>query len=113
MTAQYYIAVVHAFVCAGEHKHHRTKPRKKPAQRRGGQSSGKGSGGKSNIHCHALSDNSQIEVFIFDFFRCGMQANKTLTNLNLKSNKLGPEGGIAIAKSLEVNLPFSVLSLSL
>jgi hypothetical protein len=41
-----------------------------------------------------------------------MQANKTLTNLNLERNKLGPEGGIAIAKSLEVNLLFSVASRS-
>jgi hypothetical protein len=42
-----------------------------------------------------------------------MQTNKTLTNLNLGSNDLGPEGGIAIAKSLEVNLPYSMLSRSL
>jgi hypothetical protein len=31
-----------------------------------------------------------------------MQVNKTLTSLNLRDNKLGPEGGVAIAKSLEV-----------
>jgi hypothetical protein len=34
--SQYYIVVVHAFFCAGEHKHHRTKPRIQPARRRGG-----------------------------------------------------------------------------
>ena len=35
-----------------------------------------------------------------------MQINKTLTSLDLYGNDLGPEGGKAVAKSLEVNLHF-------
>jgi hypothetical protein len=35
-----------------------------------------------------------------------MQVNKTLTKLDLEDNKLGPEGGKAIAKSLQVTFPF-------
>jgi Ran GTPase-activating protein (RanGAP) involved in mRNA processing and transport len=42
-----------------------------------------------------------------------MQVNTSLTDLNLYGNDLGPEGGKAIAKSLEVDLPiFNVTSLS-
>jgi hypothetical protein len=43
-----------------------------------------------------------------------MQVNTTLTTLIVYTNKLGPEGGKAIAKSLEVDLPiFNVVALSL
>jgi hypothetical protein len=61
-----------------------------------------------------LSDTGQIEVLIFCFFfRYGMQTNKTLTELNLENNDLGPEGGKAIATSLQVTFPFLLLALSL
>ena len=53
--SQYYIAMCMHFFCAGEHKHQRTRPQIQRARRRGGQSSGKGSGGKSNLHCHRSS----------------------------------------------------------
>ena len=42
-----------------------------------------------------------------------MQTNKTLTNLNLESNNLGPEGGKAFAKMLEVSLSISSSPLSM
>jgi hypothetical protein len=38
-----------------------------------------------------------------------MQRNSTLTNLNLEGNNLGPEGGKAIAKSLEVIINFTII----
>jgi hypothetical protein len=43
-------------------------------------------------------------VFVFFSRDCcfPMQVNKTLASLNLYDNELGPEGGKAIAKSLEV-----------
>ena len=43
-------------------------------------------------------------VFVFFSRACcfPMQVNKTLTSLNLWSNELGPEGGKALGKSLEV-----------
>jgi hypothetical protein len=42
-----------------------------------------------------------------------MQVNTSLTDLNLSWNKLNPEGGKAIAKSLEVDLPMFNDNLSL
>ena len=54
----------------------------------------------SQFRCHRLSHDKQIDVFVF-FFSL-MQANKSLVNLNLEHNNLGPEGGKALAKSLEV-----------
>jgi hypothetical protein len=38
-----------------------------------------------------------------------MQVNKTLTSLDLRYNKLGPQGGKAIAQSLEVTFHFQSL----
>jgi hypothetical protein len=40
-----------------------------------------------------------------------MQVNKTLTSLNLCCNQLDPEGGKALAKSLEVIFLFSMSAL--
>ena len=40
-----------------------------------------------------------------------MQVNTTLTELNLQRNNLGPEGGKAIAKSLQVTFPFLLSAL--
>jgi hypothetical protein len=46
-----------------------------------------------------LSLFSMTSKSIFHFF---LQVNTSLTNLNLNENWMGPEAGIAIAKSLEV-----------
>jgi hypothetical protein len=39
-----------------------------------------------------------------------MQVNKTIAELNLTDNELGPEGGKAIATSLQVTFPFLLLA---
>jgi hypothetical protein len=39
------------------------------------------------------------------------QVNNTLTDLDIRKNELGPEGGKAIAKSLEVSFPLSMSAL--
>jgi hypothetical protein len=53
-------------------------------------------------------------VFVFFSRACcfPMQVNKTLTNLNLEYNKLGPQGGKAIAQSLEVTFHVQCHTLS-
>ena len=58
----------------------------------------------------ALSHNDEIN---FLRFLSMMQVNKTITELNLKNNELGPEGGKAIATSLQVTFPFLLLALSI
>jgi hypothetical protein len=55
-------------------------------------------------------------VFVFFSRACcfPMQVNKTLTSLNLRNNyKLGPQGGKAIAQSLEVTFHVQCHNLSL
>jgi hypothetical protein len=51
-------------------------------------------------------------LIFFSFFASITQVNKTLTNVNLKVNKLGAEGGKAFAKMLEVSLSISSSPLS-
>jgi hypothetical protein len=60
-----------------------------------------------------LSLSHDVKLIFFSFFASITQVNKTLTNVNLKWNNLGPEGGKAIAKSLGVRSSFSLSSLSL
>jgi hypothetical protein len=54
-------------------------------------------------------------VFVFFSRACcfPMPVNKTLTNLNLGYNKLGPQGGKAIAQSLEVTFHVQCHTLSM
>jgi hypothetical protein len=61
-----------------------------------------------------------LKMSLLSFF---MQVNKTLTKLDLSGNSFGPEGGVALAKSLEVMMiccfrrhvwpSFDVISLSM
>jgi hypothetical protein len=59
-----------------------------------------------------LSSVMTLEIIFFVFFSI-MQVNTSLTDLNLYWNNLGPEGGKAIAKSLEVDLPIFNVTFSL
>ena len=92
------------FFHAGKHDAHQPEPGIEQPWSGGRKSDRQIAWGEISIFIvSALCDNL-LEIMLFVFFST-IQVNTSLTDLHLFCTDLGPEGGKAIAKYLEVDLP--------